>query len=176
MRSSAFPLLGILLAAPAAASSIEVPKEIGDANSITVLACTACPPLIETQRRTYVVPEIAPNTDRTEVKDIGGRMKIVRTEAWLGGSPVRFVTTPSDSQLAALNAPASLAGQDQMPNAALPATTETKAQTAQAAHADGQDRMTTAALDATTTGPKAAAMIESPSRNFDGKAFQLRLD
>jgi hypothetical protein len=171
MRRLAFSLIGALAAFPAAASSFEVPKQVGDAESITQISCRQCPALIEHRRQTYVVPDIAPNTDRTEFKDVGGRMKIVRTEAWLGGSPVVFMTTPTEAQLAALHA-----GSPAVASAATPLSIPSDSESLEAiAVTNAEDRMTTAALDAATVTPKAASFVAQPSHDFDGKAFQLRL-
>lgn len=165
---------GVLAALPAAASSIEIPKNSGKGDSVTVVTCADCPPFQESRRSTYVVPTIAPNTDRTEIREVGGRMKVVRTEAWLGGSPILFMTSPTEAQLAALKAPAEPAP-DSSETAGTPAlAVQPEAESAEAA--PGVDeRMRTSALDAKPVAPTIAAAVTAPSHDFDGKAFQLRL-
>jgi hypothetical protein len=47
-------------------------------------------------------PKLAPGEELVQLKRIDGKTKVYRTEAWLGGSPVTYVTTASDADLAAL--------------------------------------------------------------------------
>ncbi|SCB59777.1 hypothetical protein GA0061105_108134 [Rhizobium aethiopicum] len=95
----------LLMAGSAMASSIEVigktpaPAE----GSIVTESCAACPPLqAEESRKDYTVPELKPGVlQATEVRDVGGERKIYRTEAWMGGSPVVFVSKATPEALAA---------------------------------------------------------------------------
>ena len=103
----------LLMAGSAMASSIEV---IGKATprpaegSIVTESCADCPPLqAEVTKKDYTVPELKPGAlQTTEVRDVGGEKKIYRTEAWMGGSPVLFVSkaTPEAMIAAAPPAPA----------------------------------------------------------------------
>ncbi|RFB97175.1 hypothetical protein B5K11_04505 [Rhizobium leguminosarum bv. trifolii] len=102
----------LLMAGSAMASSIEV---IGKAaprpseGSIVTESCGACPPLqAELVKRDYTVPELKPGVlQASEVRDVGGEKKIYRTEGWMGGSPVVFVSkaTPEAMIAAAPSAP-----------------------------------------------------------------------
>ncbi|PDT31298.1 hypothetical protein CO660_04600 [Rhizobium sp. L9] len=95
----------LLMAGSAMASSIEViGKTAGRAEgSIVTERCTACPPLqAEQSRKDYTVPELKPGVlQASEVRDVGGETKIFRTEAWMGGSPVVFVSKATPEALAA---------------------------------------------------------------------------
>ncbi|MEZ2129365.1 MULTISPECIES: plant virulence effector HPE1-like domain-containing protein [unclassified Sinorhizobium] len=94
-----------LIAGSALASSIEKieaqPK--ADGGSIIAESCKNCPPLQEaTVKKDYVVPVLKPGTQQTvEIRDINGEKKLVRTEAWMGGSPVTFVSKISPEAMTA---------------------------------------------------------------------------
>lgn len=71
-------------------------------NSIETRVCVDCPaaqPKIV--NRGYVVPELPFGTQTMIVREINGEQKVVRTEAWLGGSPVVFFSKASPEALAA---------------------------------------------------------------------------
>lgn len=94
-----------LAAGSAAASSIErIPaKPAVDAGSIVVKACADCPPLRKKDpKRDYIVPALKPGTQTVEIRDINGEPKVVRTEAWMGGSPVVFVYKATPAAVAAV--------------------------------------------------------------------------
>ncbi|SCW32158.1 hypothetical protein SAMN02927900_00595 [Rhizobium mongolense subsp. loessense] len=96
----------ILLAAGSAmASSIEVigktPRTGGE--SIVTETCTTCPPLQTTERKKdYTVPALPPGAiQASALRDVAGEQKLYRTEGWMGGSPVVFVTKATPEVLAA---------------------------------------------------------------------------
>ena len=99
-----------LTAGSAMASSIEVIGEAAhtDGGSIVTETCTSCPPLQSTERKKdYTVPTLAPGVlQQSAVRDVGGEPKLYRTEGWMGGSPVVFVTKATPEVLAALKASA----------------------------------------------------------------------
>ncbi|MBB6220100.1 plant virulence effector HPE1-like domain-containing protein [Rhizobium leguminosarum] len=101
----------LLMAGSAMASSIEViGKTAAPAEgSIVTESCAACPPLqAELIKKDYTVPELKPGVlQASEVRDVGGEKKIYRTEGWMGGSPVVFVSkaTPEAMIAAAPSAP-----------------------------------------------------------------------
>ena len=126
-----FILTAVLLLAggSAMASSIQPidSKTETGADSIITRTCTDCPalkpPIV---KKTYVVPELEPGTQSIVVRDIDGQTKVVRTEAWMGGSPVVFISKPTPEALEAAGAPAD--GVDvTAKTAALPATAKTAA-------------------------------------------------
>ena len=83
-----------LIAGSALASSVEpITTKKVSAGSIVAKSCDACPELKVTKsKRAYVVPTLKEGTQVTEIRDVNGEKKVVRTEAWLGGSPVIFVS------------------------------------------------------------------------------------
>ncbi|TCP88987.1 hypothetical protein C8J31_102156 [Rhizobium sp. PP-CC-2G-626] len=171
------------------ASSIEyLGTPPASAPSVTVLHCTDCPALKPDARAvTYVVPDLAPGTDRTEVKDINGEMKLVRAEAWLGGSPVTFVSKASDEQIRIARGEPAIAPLTILATAAGDAGGGAAAATSMNVAVDAA--MTTASLSPATAVSIASASVasspladqapagaESSSHDFDGQSLQLRLN
>lgn len=164
-----------LAAGSAWASSIEAVVS-GDAvnSSVASVSCAQCPPLQIKKKVTYVVPEIENGSEKVELKQINGEMKLVRTEAWLGGSPVVFVSKPSEDMLKA-----AASGTEQADMATAAAGTD--------ASNPGNHDMAAPAIDETATtaavqtitqaeqGVSASAAAES-SRQFDPSALELRLN
>ncbi|MBB4478847.1 plant virulence effector HPE1-like domain-containing protein [Rhizobium etli] len=143
----------LLMAGSAMASSIEV---IGKATpraaegSIVTESCADCPPLqAEVTKKDYTVPELKPGAvQATEIRDVGGEQKIYRTEAWMGGSPVVFVSKATPEAMLAASPPA-------------PST-------------DGIDmNATTAAVIGSDAKPVAAGMAEQPA-GLNVSDFKLR--
>ncbi|MBB2754261.1 UNVERIFIED_ORG: hypothetical protein GGI57_004996 [Rhizobium aethiopicum] len=142
----------LLMAGSAMASSIEVvgktaPRTDG---SIVTERCADCPPLqAELVKKDYTVPELKPGVlQASEVRDVGGEKKIYRTEGWMGGSPVVFVSkaTPEAMIAAAPSAPS----------------------------ADGIDMSaTTAAVIGGDARPVVAGMAEQPAA-LNVSEFELR--
>jgi hypothetical protein len=75
--------------------------------SIVSKSCTDCPAPqgVALVKKQYIVPELKTGTQTMVVRTINGEQKVVRTEAWLGGSPVVFVTKATPEALAAANVP-----------------------------------------------------------------------
>ena len=145
------PTLAIaLLAAPAFAGSIEPVAGATTAGSIEAISCEHCPALKpKLKASTYHVDDIAPGTQKVEVREQNGERKIFRTEAWMGGSPVLFVN----------KAPA-----------------ETVAEVEKPAGANAVDTGTqTGALDSGAAGQAATASMAT-SQEFDPSKFELRLN
>lgn len=119
MRSIVLATIAALGCGPVHASSIEViatgaPKS---ADSIVALHCTDCDTAPRpVSDRQYVAPVLAPGTQQVELKTDGAETRIVRTEAWLGGSPVVYVSkgprwlVEDKGSLLATAAPAPAAG------------------------------------------------------------------
>ncbi|MBX4952341.1 hypothetical protein HJA95_22840 [Rhizobium binae] len=142
----------LLMAGTAMASSIEIIGKTAPraAGSIVTESCADCPPLqAEVTKKDYTVPQLKPGAlQTTEVRDVGGEKKVYRTEAWMGGSPVVFVSkaTPEAMIAAAPPAPA----------------------------ADGIDiNATTAAVIGSDAQPVAAGMAKQPAP-LDVSEFKLR--
>jgi hypothetical protein len=160
MRSLLITAALVYAAGPAAASSIDNITS-GEAvnSSVATVSCEACPPLQPKKKPSYVVPDLAPGTDRVELKEIHGEVKSVRTEAWLGGSPVIFVNDASDDAIRA-------AGME----TSEPALADISSGTLPAAIAE-------ISIDHTAkTAAVAASMASDGSRKIDPAAFDLRLD
>lgn len=142
----------LLMAGSAMASSIEVvgkatPRADG---SIVTESCVNCPPLqAEVSKKDYTVPELKPGAfQATEVRDVGGEKKIYRTEGWMGGSPVVFVSKATPEALVAATPPAP--------------------------PVDGIDmNATTAAVIGGDAKPVVAGMTEQPA-TLDASGFKLR--
>ncbi|WHO72660.1 plant virulence effector HPE1-like domain-containing protein [Rhizobium sp. BT03] len=142
----------LLMAGSAMASSIEVvgktaPRTDG---SIVTERCADCPPLqAELVKKDYTVPELKPGVlQASEVRDVGGEKKIYRTEGWMGGSPVVFVSKAT-------------------PEAMIAATPS-------APSADGIDMSaTTAAVIGGDAKPVVAGMAEQPAA-LNVSEFELR--
>ncbi|HEV7304700.1 plant virulence effector HPE1-like domain-containing protein [Ensifer sp.] len=161
-----------LAAGNAQASSIDtIASGTTPNNSVATVSCTACPPLQSKKKSTYVVPTIAAGDETIELKKINGEMKVVRTEAWLGGSPVVFVSKPSREVIA------------QAEPEADPSETVTLATNADVENAVADDpkmlrvdhTSKTAAVTPVGASLSSAPVIEEGSQDFDPSALELRL-
>ena len=160
MRSLLITAALVYAAGPAAASSIDNITS-GEAvnSSVATVSCEACPPLQPKRKPSYVVPDLAPGTDRVELKEIHGEVKSVRTEAWLGGSPVIFVNDASDDAIRAAGMETSEPAVADISSSTLPAS------------------IAEISIDHTAkTAAVAASMASDGSRKIDPAAFDLRLD
>ncbi|OHV85554.1 plant virulence effector HPE1-like domain-containing protein [Ensifer sp. LCM 4579] len=166
MRSLLITAALLFAAGTAAASSIEEVVS-GEAvnSSIATISCAECPPLQPKKKSSYVVPELATGTDRVELKEIDGEFKSVRTEAWLGGSPVIFVSKASEEAIRAAALEANQTKQTYAsrspstpPSATIDVTTKTSA------------------VGTLTRAEPVSAVMAGASREFDPSAFALRLD
>ena len=87
----------ILASCPALASSLTPVTSHGGNGSVVVKSCSDCPPLKPKEEAAgYKVPVLERGAQKTEVIEIGGEKKVLRTEAWLGGSPVVYVSKVHD--------------------------------------------------------------------------------
>lgn len=169
----------LIVAGPAFASSIEKVGVTTTAGSIVVKSCADCPaPKPVAHRDSYIVPALRTGTQTIEMKDINGQKKVVRTEAWMGGSPVVYISNPPKDETAQ---PAATAPAAPAPVAASMISTQTQAIEAAAIGMtaapprDGIDKTTTtAALD---TDPAAAPPGEAATtiKSLDSSKFELRL-
>ncbi|KMS82291.1 hypothetical protein BVRB_034010 [Beta vulgaris subsp. vulgaris] len=173
MRHFVLTVSCVFAAGSAFASSIEsMATGTGDNNSIASVSCASCPPLVVKKKLSYIVAGGRQNgTERVELKELNGKMKLVRTEAWLGGSPVVFISTASEDVIKAAQAKS-------LPQPAVAGTVGTNPADAQAAAMIAVDTTAkTSALgtvSAETTKSITAEM--APSREFDPADFQLRLN
>ncbi len=173
MRHLVLTAACVFAAGSAFASSIEivVPSE-SDNSSIAAVSCASCPPLVVKKKSAYIVPEVAKGTARVELKEVNGKMKLVRTEAWLGGSPVVFITSASDDDIKAAQAK----------NLPLPVVTgameanpaDAGAQAAAVIAIDTSAKTSALGSISTKSIPSKTAGMAS-SREFDPADFELRL-
>ncbi|AWM23870.1 hypothetical protein N181_17135 [Sinorhizobium fredii USDA 205] len=165
MRSLLITAALTLAAGTATASSVEDVASGQAVNaSVATISCAECPPLQPKKKASYVVPQLAPGTAKLEVKEINGELKSVRTEAWLGGSPVVFVNKASEEAIKAAAMKADPA-----------ATGAAEASIAEIADIDRT--ATTAAVGIVSHAePVNASMAGSGSQEFDPSGFELRLD
>lgn len=158
MRTLLPTLALALLATPAFAGSIETVASNPSTNgSVSAVHCTDCPALKpKLKASAYHVDAIEPGTQKIEIRETNGERKIYRTEAWMGGSPVLFVSKAPDEtvQAAEVEKPADDTGA-----------------TVQAVDASAK----TGALDASAAHATATAAMAT-SQEFDPAKFELRLD
>ncbi|QRI62127.1 hypothetical protein JQ506_14680 [Shinella sp. PSBB067] len=154
MRSLLPTIAFMLLAAPALADSIHPVAGTTSAGSIEAIRCDDCPALKpKLKAATYHVDAIAPGTQKVEIREENGERKIYRTEAWMGGSPVLFVSKAAPGTVEAATAEKTEVG-----NAV---TVDAGAKTSALGESAAQDART-------------AAMASS--REFDPATFELRLN
>ncbi|MFK3777941.1 plant virulence effector HPE1-like domain-containing protein [Agrobacterium sp. NPDC089420] len=79
----------------AMASSIEYINGVHAGNgSFIRRECIGCKPAKNKMAaQGYAIPSIEPGTQHTEMREVDGKRTLIRTEAWLGGAPVTFVST-----------------------------------------------------------------------------------
>lgn len=166
MRALLLTAMTILAGGPALASSIQpiVGLTQGDTPSIINLSCSDCPaPKSPEELSEYKVPTLPAGTQAVEVRDVDGHKELLRTEAWLGGSPVTFV---SASPFWFQDRGVVVAGQPQPPVN------------------DGVDAAaTTAAVEPTAASPSPAPIAIAASAggpqepaSLDTNGFELRLN
>ncbi|PZU87378.1 MAG: hypothetical protein DI528_07060 [Shinella sp.] len=156
MRKLVLTSILVLAAAPAYASSIEVAgPQAAKGNSITVMSCSDCPaPQVAEVKRSYVVPHVAQGKQAAEIIEINGEKKLKRTEAWMGGSPVVFMSKAEGW------------------------TTDGSVVAAAGPQEDGIDaQATTAALPVKAPAPTVSAGMAGPfePKTLDVTTFDLRL-
>lgn len=103
MRASAF-VLASLLASPAFAGSIDTVKSLpngAQTTSLMQISCPTCAAIAPKVREgAYNVAPLKQGEQKLELKMVNGEERIIRTEAWLGGSPVVFVSKATPEMIA----------------------------------------------------------------------------
>lgn len=108
MRKTLLTVAIVLASGSAMASSIDVIHGNRTGNgSVVSVTCEACPIAIVKAKPADAAPTLSPGTQNISIRDVDGKKQIVRTEAWLGGSPVTFVSKnaawlPADDTATAL--------------------------------------------------------------------------
>lgn len=89
----------VLVAGSVQAQSIQplsTARHDGATPSVISRTCENCPPLIAQEDTGYKVPVLRGSIQSVSVMDIDGQKKIVRTEQWMGGSPVVYISKVPD--------------------------------------------------------------------------------
>ncbi|TNM65927.1 plant virulence effector HPE1-like domain-containing protein [Aliirhizobium smilacinae] len=68
----------------------------GTSPSMLSMTCETCPPLKASDDSNYKVPVLRGTTQSVSLMEIDGQKKIVRTDAWMGGSPVVYISKVPD--------------------------------------------------------------------------------
>jgi hypothetical protein len=91
MRLNIMVMVLLSSAASAQAGSIDaITTGENTARSIEKISCDGC--VVRAKKKEQPVVELAPGTQKIEIREVDGVKKIYRTEAWLGGSPVVYVS------------------------------------------------------------------------------------
>ncbi len=144
----------ILATGPAVASSVEVIHAVprAESHSVEVMRCPDCPPPVAVKKSAYVVPTLPAGEQKAEIRNMDGERKLIRTEAWMGGSPVVFI-----------NKAEGWATNGSIVTAAIP----------------GQDGAGDVGIDAAATtaavGGEAGAATATTAATLDTSGFELRL-
>jgi hypothetical protein len=154
----------------AQASSIDVVVTGKDVpRSIEKISCPSC--VAKPKKVVQSVVELAPGTQRIEIREVGGVKKIYRTEAWLGGSPVVMVSKalPDEMPVLAEGQPADDENIATAPvTIADPSTVSAEANTI-------DEKSTTAAVTA-DMGATVKVDVAPEAQAFDPSNLELRLN
>lgn len=135
-------------------------------SSVEIIKCAIC----TREAAKKVEPaalELAPGTQKIEIRNVGGVMKVYRTEAWLGGSPVVVVSKASDAEIADKVVDA--------PNEKVAVKADEKP--AEQPVALGADMIDESATTAAVTADMGAAVKVAPKKvAFDASKLEFRLD
>lgn len=173
MRLNILVLALLSSAATAEAGSIDVIATGKDvARSIEKISCPAC--VAKPKKEVQSVVELTPGTQKIEVRDVDGVKKIFRTESWLGGSPVVFVSKalPDDGTAIADAKP------DASDVVAEVSATETEKPTVSAEADMIDEKATTAAVAAVAAdlGAEVKVDVAAKAKAFDPASLELRLN
>ncbi len=88
----------VLFAGTAQAQSIQPlsANTHGTTPSMLRITCETCPPLKTADDSSYKVPVLRGAMQSVSLMEIDGEKKIVRTDAWMGGSPVVHISKVPD--------------------------------------------------------------------------------
>ena len=93
MRPLLIASLVLAAATPAMAGSIETIRTgLEQPTSIERVSCDGCAEISRKKKVVNAIAPLKPGTQRIEIREVDGVKKVFRTEAWLGGSPVVFVS------------------------------------------------------------------------------------
>ena len=170
MRLNILVIALLSSAATAQAGSIDVVTTGRDApRSIEKISCPSC--VRKPKKVEQSVVELAPGTQRIEIREVDGVKKVYRTESWLGGSPVVIVSKalPDEAPVVAE------AQTDDAENLASAPATISEQPTA-AADADMIDEKSTTAAVTADMGAKVTVEVSPKVQTFDPNKLDLRLN
>jgi hypothetical protein len=87
MRRTLLTVAIVLASGSAMASSIELIR------GNRTVSCSACPALERKVNKQQTTAPLAVGMQNISIRDVKGTKQILRTDAWLGGSPVTFVSS-----------------------------------------------------------------------------------
>lgn len=170
MRLNILVLALLSSAATAQAGSIDVITTGKDVpRSIEKINCSGC--VAKPKKEVQSVVELAPGTQKIEIREVDGVRKVFRTESWLGGSPVVFVSKamPDSAPMIAEGQPVEVED-----IASAPATISE--QPSVAAEADMIDEKSTTSAVTADMGAKVKVEVAPKARAFDPSKLELRLN
>jgi hypothetical protein len=140
-----------------AESSIDAVTTSSESTSIDRISCPSCAPL-KTEKEEEPELVLKPGTQKVELRKVNGEMKVFRTEAWLGGSPVTYVSKASTDLIDMKSAEVVPAGDHKVEPVII-------------------DNSTTSAVSADMSGG-ASTTVEMPkaAKQFNPQDMQLRLN
>ena len=170
MRLNILVLALLSSAATAQAGSIDVITTGKDVTrSIEKISCVGCVKKVKKQVRSVV--ELAPGTQKIEIREVDGVKKIFRTESWLGGSPVVFVSKAQPDAT-----PIVAEGQPVVADDVASAPAAISKQPTVAAEGDMIDEKSKTAAVTADMGAQAKVKVEPKARSFDASKLELRLN
>ncbi|MCO6186903.1 plant virulence effector HPE1-like domain-containing protein [Rhizobium sp. L1K21] len=164
------------LAGNLTAHSIETfPADSGANGSVFYFKCATCDGPKPEVVPDYIVPQLKHGTERLEFVGTGDDKKVVRIEAWQGGSPIRRVSVTQAPIIER-----EIAYRDKMRKkaemAALKESMDEWARSRIAANAPKVDRDTKTAALTPDGKPVAASVDSAPEADFNPTALELRLN
>jgi hypothetical protein len=149
-------MMSIAAAMAHAESSIDAVTTSSESTSIDRITCSACAPL-KTANEEEPELVLKQGTQKVEIREVNGVMKVFRTEAWLGGSPVTYVSKASTDLIDMKSAEVVPAGDGKIDPVVI-------------------DKSTTSAVTADMSGGASTA-VEMPKtvQKFNPQDMQLRL-
>jgi hypothetical protein len=170
MRINILVIALLTSAATAQAGSIDAIKTGKDVpRSIQKISCPTC--VKKPKKAEQSVVELAPGTQRIEIREVAGVKKIYRTESWLGGSPVVVVSKALPDEAPAI---ADAQSDDAATVASAPAAVAEEPKVA--AEADMIDEKSTTAAVAADMGAQVKVEVAPKAEAFDPKKLELRLN
>lgn len=152
-----------------AASIDEIRTGVQNVRSIETIKCDRC--AREVAKKVVLKPQLEPGTQKIEIRTVDGVRKIYRTEAWLGGSPVVFVSKAPESlaeNLVAAKPADDVQAETDIKNDEMPV--------AEPASAEANLIDESATTSAVTADMGAKLKVEPKKASFDAGKLELRID